>query len=445
MDLLFFNKTHFAAELEARGHRIVVAAPPSEYNPSRHDHWSLTRFDIPLSNHDSIESVFRRLPSGFAPNAIVYHDDSHPYFRVEGLERSSIPVLFYQVDAHIHYRWFPMMTGLASAVWVAQRDYLDYYARQNPSSEWVPLWAPTWIRSERVRDIDVSFRGSLDRIQRAARVEFFDAVNQRIPVDVAAGPYQDVYSRSKIVLNESIGDDLNFRIFEAISSGAMVLTPRVKNGLDLLFRDGVHLVTYDRGNAAEAAEKVRYYLEHEDERRAIAEAGVVEVARHHTPIARAVKLERVLSEIIEKPLRVHGNLAAAYRVIWSMFVERRILSQSQAAAVAALLASQHFESLPSGWDSTIPFLVSAVLDVADARDCLRVGEVLDRLYKHHPSDGALRFLAIEATRRGAGVQAAARLAQEWGIEPGVAVPGAQEVHKRLQASSPFGNRYPGSL
>lgn len=438
MDLLFLNKTHFAAELEARGHRIVIAAPPSEYNPSRHDHWSLTRYDIALSNHNSIESVLERLPSGFAPDAVVYHDDSHPYFRVEGLERCSLPILFYQVDAHIHYRWFPMMAGLASAVWVAQRDYLPYYVAQNPSSEWVPLWAPTWNRAERNRDIEVSFRGSLDRVQRAARVEFFNAVNQHVAVDVAAGPYQDVYSRSRIVLNESIGDDLNFRIFEAISSGAMVLTPRVKNGLDLLFRDGVHLVTYERGNAAEAVEKIRYYLAHEEERRAIAEAGAAEVARNHNPHARALKLERALQHLVNEPfVRPHANLAAAYRALWSAFVDRRIFSQSQAQAVITLLASQQFDPPPSGWDTTLPFLISAVLDVVESPDCLRISEIASLLSKHYSNDGALRFLALEATRRGAGEHLAAQLAKEWGIEPGAAVAGAQEVHRRLQANSPF--------
>jgi len=47
-------------------------------------------------------------------------------------------------------------------------------------------------------------------------------------------------SRCKIVLNLPLADDLNFRTFEAMSCGALLLTPKIANGQEVLFREGVH-------------------------------------------------------------------------------------------------------------------------------------------------------------------------------------------------------------
>ncbi len=52
-----------------------------------------------------------------------------------------------------------------------------------------------------------------------------------------------------------------------------------------LFEDGKHLVMYK--TLEEAAEKARYYIAHEAERQAIAEAGYQEVRAKHTFVHRA--------------------------------------------------------------------------------------------------------------------------------------------------------------
>ena len=62
-----------------------------------------------------------------------------------------------------------------------------------------------------------------------------------------------------------------------------------------LFQDGVHLVTYK--TLDEAVEKAKYYIEHDDERDRIAEAGYKEFIKKHTYEHR---LKTVL-EIVQKP------------------------------------------------------------------------------------------------------------------------------------------------
>src|SRR5207302_1696841 len=74
----------------------------------------------------------------------------------------------------------------------------------------------------------------------------------------------EIYSRAKIVINLPLADDLNFRVFEALSCGALLLTRRIANGQELLFKEDVHYVAF--GDEAELFAKVEYYLSHEAER-----------------------------------------------------------------------------------------------------------------------------------------------------------------------------------
>src|SRR3990167_3405801 len=115
------------------------------------------------------------------------------------------------------------------------------------------------------------------------RVDFLDRMFKEFPnffygkrlFEEAA----EIFSLSKIVLNISIKQDINMRVFEALSTGSFLLTDEIPT-LHHLFQDGVHLVTYK--TLDEAAEKARYYLEHDEERERIAEAGYQEFIKKHT-------------------------------------------------------------------------------------------------------------------------------------------------------------------
>lgn len=87
------------------------------------------------------------------------------------------------------------------------------------------------------------------------------------------------FSLSKIVFNISIKDDINMRVFEALSTGSFLLTNWIPT-LGELFEDGKHLVTYK--TLDEMIEKARYYLEHDDERERIAQEGYNEFINKHT-------------------------------------------------------------------------------------------------------------------------------------------------------------------
>jgi len=99
------------------------------------------------------------------------------------------------------------------------------------------------------------------------------------------------FSQSKIVFNISIKDDVNMRVFEALSTGSFLLTNWLPT-LGDLFEDGKHLVTYK--TLDEMVEKATYYLEHEEEREKIAKAGHEEFMNKHTYKHR---VETILSQV----------------------------------------------------------------------------------------------------------------------------------------------------
>ena len=91
------------------------------------------------------------------------------------------------------------------------------------------------------------------------------------------------FSESRIVFNISIGDDINMRLFETLGTGSFLLTNYLPT-LGEFFEDGVDFVTYNSYD--DMIEKAKYYLEHEEEREKIAEAGYKKAIEKHTYEAR---------------------------------------------------------------------------------------------------------------------------------------------------------------
>ena len=82
------------------------------------------------------------------------------------------------------------------------------------------------------------------------------------------------------------------RLYEATGVGTFLLTDAKRN-LGELFEPGVEVETY--GDADELVEKARYYLDHEEVRAAIAEAGQRRTLRDHTYARRMEELVALLT------------------------------------------------------------------------------------------------------------------------------------------------------
>jgi spore maturation protein CgeB len=105
---------------------------------------------------------------------------------------------------------------------------------------------------------------------------------------------------SRMTLNRHIGvaenNANNMRLYEATGVGTLLITDQ-KDNLGELFEPGKELVTYR--SKEEAAELIRYYLEHPGEAEDIARAGKKRTLSEHTYEQRMIELNAILKRHME--------------------------------------------------------------------------------------------------------------------------------------------------
>jgi len=168
------------------------------------------------------------------------------------------------------------------------------------------------------KDIDFSFVGGISRhhgrtiplleyLTELTPIRFFgygayslpssSPIRQRHGGEVWGMDMYKALARSQITLNRHINvaenNANNMRLYEATGVGAMLLTD-YKDNLQELFDIGNEVVTYS--SKEEAAEMVRYYLDHPREVERIAKAGQDRTLREHTYAQRMQELVPILKK-----------------------------------------------------------------------------------------------------------------------------------------------------
>ncbi len=279
MKILILNQDWFAEEFKAAGHEVYTCGVRGH-------------LDIQLDAFMHVHKIFDKIGWKEEPDLIIIHDESSPWYLI-GLEDVVSPIVFYAVDTHHHFECHKYMAGACNLTYFAQKDYLNLIDVSGIKSEWLPLWASRYVDQSSDKKFETSFIGSLDARLNPERVQFFDHLKKLIPIHIGHGQFWDIFPFSEIVINQTVKSDLNFRVFEALMCGCMLLTEASENGLSELFTNEQHLVTYTKGNVEEVVEKVNYYLNHKSEMREIAQAGRVETLLNHTAEAR---MQRILAD-----------------------------------------------------------------------------------------------------------------------------------------------------
>ena len=167
---------------------------------------------------------------------------------------------------------------------------------------------------------DAAFGGGLSAAH-SQRTQFLESVARAVPLDVwgygaetLAGDspllarhhgtawgleMYRVLRDAKISLNIHIdvaqNNANNMRLYEATGVGSLLLTDQ-KDNLGEIFEVGTEVVAYE--NAEDCIEKLRYLLEHETQRAAIALAGQNRTLKDHSYARRMEELSQMLAEEI---------------------------------------------------------------------------------------------------------------------------------------------------
>jgi len=241
--------------------------------------------------------------AGLSQPASVYLwvDPGGRYFP-PGIEEAPVPTACYLVDVHLG-TWRLEAARFFDAVFVAQQGYLDTFrqALGHDQVYWLPLAAATDVHYDhhQPRIYDVGFVGNLVRAHRGtARARRLKLLAEKFRTNDFYGSYTpqqvgEVYSQSRLAFNTSIAGDVTMRVFEASACGALTLTDSARNGLGELFALGREMVVYQ--DDADLLDKVAYYLAHDAERLAIAQAGQRRTLGQHTYQQRVADLLAVVS------------------------------------------------------------------------------------------------------------------------------------------------------
>lgn len=170
------------------------------------------------------------------------------------------------------------------------------------------------------KDVPISFVGGISRnhtkaiplleyLAEETPIQFFGYGARRLP---RRSPIRkkhhgevwgvDMYralARSKLTLNRHIdvaeNHANNMRLYEATGVGTLLITDR-KDNLGELFEMGKEVVVYS--TPEEAAEMIRYYLDHPDEAEQIAKAGQARTLSEHTYEKRMEELVPILQHYL---------------------------------------------------------------------------------------------------------------------------------------------------
>ena len=291
MKILLLNYPYLAEYLRQMGLKVVSAGtepgcdhvfPKEEY--SLHKILAKSRFKPDIAIF--MDSLQRMLPTG--------------------LENADFPLGLFCLDSTINRFWQKPLSSICDLILCDQLPETAEYTDDGLNAHWFLLAADADIYhpQDSKREFDITFVGGRNPATRPKRENILKALQSKFNLQVFSGKppltakqTADVYRRSRLVLNENLFPGINLRLFEAMACNTAVLTENNAPGIDGLFNDGRHLITYDPENLIE---KVAYYLQNYREREEIAETGCAEVMRKHTFAKRAEELYNLLTSLPAK-------------------------------------------------------------------------------------------------------------------------------------------------
>ncbi|MBI4430511.1 MAG: glycosyltransferase family 1 protein [Candidatus Omnitrophica bacterium] len=215
------------------------------------------------------------------------------YFRMEDGEfgyrfsREQHPVIYWTMDTHLDY---PRKKVLEEApqydfIFACHQSGEKLLRKRGHRVKWLPVACEPEVHG-RVNVPPAYTVASIGKEEGIPRKFFLQEVRERYnPTFIKKAHFsqmQSVYSASKIGFNQAINRDINMRVYEVMCAGAMLLTSEVEDDSyeKLGFIDRKHLVIFH--SPKELFELLDYYLSHDSEREAIAEAGCRLAHEKHT-------------------------------------------------------------------------------------------------------------------------------------------------------------------
>jgi tetratricopeptide (TPR) repeat protein len=236
--------------------------------------------DLVVRPDDNWETLLRRLPGGWRPEFLVLHLQ---YRTVSPwLFQAPVPVITLAGDGNLQWHAYRQLAGCCDAI-LTDRESVERFARAGISHARPAILfggerdmlEGAW--PEVARDIDLLFVGNFqadvqrERLPLVARLaQLRPRLNVVLATNVYGEEYRKLLARSRIVFNRGIRGEWNTRVCEALAAGALLFQEAGNREVFGALEDRKECVAYTPDDLIPL---LQHFLEHEDERRAIAEAG----------------------------------------------------------------------------------------------------------------------------------------------------------------------------
>ncbi|MEH7343292.1 glycosyltransferase [Bacillus sp. JJ1532] len=237
---------------------------------------------------------------------------------ITGLSTLKIPFGIIMHDLHLEIekrKQFIEETNVKYIFSIYRDAFLNDFRKYKDRMYWLPHFVnPSIFKDYRLeKDIDYLLLG---------KVAWYYPLRKRIVKTMRKIPgfvyrmhpgYRNIgVAEEKVFVGESYAKEINrakvfftcdsslhypiIKYYEVLACNTLLLAPSLKELRDLGFIPGQHFVEINGKNFLKMA---RYYLEHEDERKKIAQQGYEMVHKKHTVTIRAAQLVSYIKEILD--------------------------------------------------------------------------------------------------------------------------------------------------
>lgn len=260
------DASHLALYRSGRGHEVRTSGP----GPG---------FDHPFSPHETTAAFLARLASEWQPDVLLC-TFPEMYPPPLDIEEAPVPTVAIISDWNLYGPQLEHNLCRFDAVLSDQQATERLRVHGIRPQHLFPMYSQmSHVHRclELPRDIDVLFLGNLNHAihrERGAMLEAVARESQAFRFVIDAGLPQEEYAlrlnQTRIALNFGVRGEMNLRCFEAPACGALLFIEEENRETFDWLEPHEQCVPYARDNVVA---RIQYFLEHEEERARIAEAG----------------------------------------------------------------------------------------------------------------------------------------------------------------------------
>jgi hypothetical protein len=262
-------------------------------------HRSLSKIDGVESkvwglNYPDFDTQFSEIEE-WSDVIFIIENYTSTWLPIKEISESNKLKIFWSIDSHCVLQQHQYLCQLLKIdiLLNSTESYIPNYNGLVKKSYWFPNAYPDDLMKPLDIDktIDIGFCGNV--LNRGHIIDSLDKYDIKKDIFVIGDDMVNAINSYKIHLNFNISNDINYRTFETCGCKTMLLT-NYTPGLERLFDIGKEIVVYT--SIEDLDNKVKYYLENDNERGMIAEAGYQRVKREHTYFERSKKLVEIINE-----------------------------------------------------------------------------------------------------------------------------------------------------